>query len=66
MPTLDLNDMELVEAARGQRCLRDQAQADADRQGQSSTRAIFERSVKYHEALAARFEQALKLAIRGK
>lgn len=60
MTTLELDDMELIEAARGQRWLRDLAQADADRQGGPSTRAIFERSVKYHEELAEKFDRARK------
>jgi hypothetical protein len=66
MPKIELDDMELMEAARGQRALRRQALADAERQGQSSTRAIFESSVKYHEALEAKVEQARKLCERGR
>jgi hypothetical protein len=58
--TIDLDDMELTEAARGQRRLADQAREDANRQAGSSSRAIFERSIKYHEALATKFEQARK------
>jgi hypothetical protein len=58
MPKVELNDMEMVEAARGQRALRAQVLADAQRQGSSSTRTIFERSVKFHEALVEKFEQA--------
>lgn len=60
MPTIELTDIELTEAARGQRCLAALARADAERQGQSSTRAIFERSVAFHEALATKFERMLK------
>ena len=56
MPTLDLTDSELTEAARGQRCLAAQTRADAERQGQSSTRAIFERTIEFHERLAVKFE----------
>jgi hypothetical protein len=60
MPTIELTDMELAEAARGQRYLIDEAKADAERQGTSSTRQIFENSVRWHEALAAKLEAARK------
>jgi hypothetical protein len=62
MPTVELTDIELVEAARGALCLAAQARADAERQGQSSTRAIFDRAVVFHEAMAAKFKQARKSA----
>jgi hypothetical protein len=58
MPIIELDDLELVEAALGQGCLAQLAQADADRQGQSSARGTIERSVRYHETLAAKFERA--------
>lgn len=60
MPKVELDEMELIEAARGQRALRSQALADAERQGGSSTRSIFEHSAEFHEALAQKFEQARK------
>lgn len=60
MPSIDLTDLELVEAARGQRALREQALAEAERQGQSSTRAIFEISVQFHGVLEAKLKQARK------
>lgn len=44
MPTVELDDIELVEAARGA----------------SSTREIFERAVRFHEGMAQKFEQARK------
>src|SRR5688500_17748325 len=61
MPLIDLTDIELTEAARGARCLAAHARADAERQGRSSTRAIFQRSVEFHEAMARKFEQARKV-----
>jgi hypothetical protein len=57
VPTIELDEIELTEAARGARCLAAQAQADAERQGSSSSREIFERSVRYHEAMARKSEQ---------
>jgi hypothetical protein len=56
--TIELTETELMEAARGQRALRQQALADAERQGSSSTRTIFEQSAKFHDALASKFERA--------
>jgi hypothetical protein len=58
VPTIELTDIELTEAARGVRCLAAQARADAERQGKSSTREIFERGVRFHEEMAKKFEQA--------
>lgn len=58
MPSIDLTDLELVEAARGQRMLRDQALSDAGKQESPGVRKIFERSAKTHQALADKFEQA--------
>jgi hypothetical protein len=60
MPTIELTDIELTEAARGARCLAAQARADAERHGKSSTRETFERSVRFHEGMAKKFEQARK------
>jgi hypothetical protein len=45
MLTIELTDIELQEAARGCRVLQNQAKADAEAQGQSTTRAIFEDAV---------------------
>ena len=56
MPTIELDDMELQEAARGARCLAARARADAERQANPSQRAIFEHGAKFHEAMAAKFE----------
>jgi hypothetical protein len=58
MPTLELDEMELATAARGARCLAAQVRSDAERQTNPSQRAIFEHTVKYHEAMAAKFEKA--------
>jgi hypothetical protein len=60
MALIDLDDLELVESARGQRALRDRALEDAARQENPGMRALFERSAKMHEALAERFDQARK------
>jgi hypothetical protein len=65
MPTIKLTDMELRETARGQRYLANQARADAERQGGSSSRQIFKRSVLWHEALAVKLEAA-RAAAGGK
>jgi hypothetical protein len=58
MPLIELDDLELASAARGARTIVDQAKADADRQQNPSMRAVFERSVQYHQALVEKFEKA--------
>lgn len=63
MPTIELNDMELIEAARGARCLKEMALADVRKQTNPGTREQFERSAEFDDAMARKFEQA-NLAIR--
>ena len=64
MPSIDLTDSELQQAAQAARIARSQAEQDAERQGKSSTRAIFEASARRYTDLAAKFEQARKTGDR--
>jgi hypothetical protein len=64
MSTLDLDEMELTEAARGARCLAAQAGEDANRQTNPGQRELFERTMKFHQAMAEKFEQARKSSSR--
>lgn len=58
MTLIDLDDMELAGAAMGARVLALKAKDDRERQQNPSIRDIFDRSIKFHDDLAAKLEQA--------
>lgn len=60
MPTLDLSDNELQNAAQAARVARQQATDDASKQSNPSVRSIFETTARRFAELAAKFEQARK------
>jgi hypothetical protein len=58
LPRIDLTSTELMDVARALKLLARQAQADAEKQGGSSSRLLFEECAKGHLKLAADFESA--------
>jgi hypothetical protein len=63
MPTLELDEMELVEAARGARCLCNQAEAELARRDNPALRRLYERNIQFCKALAEKLERARKSAL---
>lgn len=60
MPSIDLTDSELQQAAQGARMGAVQAEKDAAQQSSPGVRANFEASAKRYRDLAAKLEQACK------
>jgi uncharacterized protein YhaN len=60
MPSIDLTDAELQNAAQAARVAAAQAEHDAARQASSSMRPHFDASAKRYRALSEKFEQARK------
>jgi single-stranded DNA-specific DHH superfamily exonuclease len=58
MPTIELTDLELADAARGVRGLVRQSLDDAQRQPNPGIKALFERSAEAQEALVNKLEAA--------
>ncbi|MEO8063359.1 MAG: hypothetical protein ABI821_11500 [Pseudomonadota bacterium] len=62
MPTIELTDSELASLALAARVAREQAFGDAAKQGQSSTRGIFEDAAERYNALSVKLEAIRKSA----
>jgi hypothetical protein len=60
VPTIELDDLELVEATRGALCLRARALQDAEKQMNPGLREMFQSTAKFHEAMAEKFKDARK------
>jgi hypothetical protein len=58
MPTIELTDTELADAARGMRLLAKQAQEDVDNCTSTATKHILAEAVRKKVELAQRFERA--------
>lgn len=58
VPRINLTSTELMDVARALKLLARQAQADAEKQGGSSSRHLFVESAKRHLQLAGEFEAA--------